>query len=425
MSKPDQPSEHSESASRNQAAGGSGQPDLTIRQLDGANEAGSEQAGGQSVFSSRSGIQDPLVKANPAELEPEEDASSLPDAQAPDVQPQRKRRKTGKLKKGNAKVLKSKRHLERAHQRQRNFLQERRQKKRLQVFYLRIRAMFKLCFALLWGVLLWEMVHSSLWFFNSPRFSLQDQTLIQASQLTPLVNEWVGKPLYAINTGQLARKIQRRFSLADRVVVRRQLFPASLTIQVVEKKPWAELYAPVVYDRVQAQTKLAAKAAESQAKQDSSALSARPQPVRKVALPYGLATETGFISLAPYRYRLNAYPTAEKILIAPQTPIKKDYMARLREIAWQARQIPGLHLETVDVRQLNQVILNYREIPVILGPLNAGASDRLARLAALLPKIREYRDVIEAVDLRWEEQVTFHKKPNARLAKPKVEQTQG
>lgn len=385
---------------------GSAAPDLTMNYWkkgesvasDAQTSASGQEATQQSIFSARSGIQDPLTKA-----EVKVDASAIqlepggPDVIEPDApehdealpeQPGRKRRK----QKGQPRVVKSKRQLERVRRRQMNYLQRRREQKKLRVFYNRIRLVFKLCFAVLWGVLLWELVHSSLWIYHPADFTVRNTQLVKAEQLAPLVRQWDGKPLYAVDTGKLASQIQERFDMVDRAVVRRRMFPSRLDIQILEKTPWAELYTD-----------------------------------EKQTRPYALTVPDGIISLEQYYYRPQVYAGSglERILVAPHTRFKLTYLERLREIAWQSRQLKGLHLDSVDVRDPNRVILNFREIPVILGRLDNNAADRLVRIVALLPKINEFRDGIESVDLRWEKQVTFHQKPNAKLDLPKPEQTQG
>ncbi len=377
---------------------GAAAPDLTMDYwkkgagADSAGDAGAEKQPSQSVFSARSGIQDPLVKTGG---EPEEAtsgegfASTEPEGEetAPQA-PAHKRRK----QKGQPRVVKSRRQLDRARRRQMNYLQRRREQKKMRVFYNRIRLVFKLCFALLWMVLLWELMHSALWMYKPAQFKLENRQLLQNAQLAPLVQPLSGRPIYAIDTGKLARRIEERFDIVDRAVVRRRMFPARLDIQVMEKTPWAEVYAD-----------------------------------DKQAGPYGLLVPGGIISLVEYRYQPALYTNngVEKVLAAPHTTFKLSYLDRLREIAWQARQLKGLSLLSVDVRNPQVVVLNFQEIPVILGRLDHNAAERLVRIVPLLPKIREFRDGIESVDLRWENQATFHQKPNAKLNLPQNEPMQG
>lgn len=381
---------------------GSAAPDLTMNYWKKGDAVdtdanGEKSAQGQSVFSARSGIQDPLIKAEP-KAEPaskEADAEADPAVELPVddgepavEQPKPRRRK----QKGQPRPVKSKRQIERVRRRQMNYLQRRREQKKLKVFYNRIRLVFKLCFAMLWAVLLWELVHSSLWIYHPASFKVANTQLIKAEQLDPLVKQWDGKPLYAVDTGKLATQIEKRFDIIDQVSVRRHMFPSRLDIQVFEKKPWAELYVD-----------------------------------EKHPTPYALLVPDSIISLSDYYYQPNIYAAnpLERVVVAPHTQLKMSYLDRLQEIIWQARQLKGLHLASVDIRDPNRVILKFQEIPVILGRLDNNAAERLARIIALVPKINEFREDIESVDLRWEKQVTFHQKPNAKLELPEEAHTQG
>lgn len=397
MSSPDKPDDFPMQA-------GASLPDLTMGSWKDGTMGADEQGGGesdkaaqQSIFSVRSGIQDPLtkteIKTEPESpelsiTEPEQITDEPAEEESSPASPDRKRRK----QKGKPKLVKSKRQLDRARRRQMNYLQRRREQKKMRVFYNRIRLIFKLCFAILWAVLLWELVHSARWIFHPAHYKVENQQLLQAGQMAPMVNRWEGKPLYAIDTGKLAHDIQNHYAILESVHVRRQLFPARLDIWLQEKKPWAELYTD-----------------------------------DKQTLPYGLAVQDGLISLERYQYKPTTYQgvAMEHVLVKPNTIFKMSYLAQLRNVAWQAHQIKGLHLLNVDVRNPDQVVLNFQEVPVILGKLNNSTSERLARLIPLMPKITEFRDGIEAVDLRWEEQVTFHQKPNTKIDLPQAEKTQG
>ncbi|HEY9746279.1 MAG TPA: FtsQ-type POTRA domain-containing protein [Oculatellaceae cyanobacterium] len=339
--------------------------------MDSPGSDNSKQA--QSVFSARSGIQDLLVKPAP----PEEDASAKPETPDTSEQPPARR------------VKKSKRQIERVKRRHMSYLQERRAQKRRQVLFQRVRKLFKLCFAVLLAILLWEAIQSPVWRYAKPEFNLKDNHLLQKEQLAPLIKPWVGKPLYAVDTGKLAEQIKQKFRIVDKVFVRRQAFPNRLDIILSEKQPWAEVYLSEKHPR-----------------------------------PYALLVPGGVIDLRGYAYRANTYqPALEKILLPPKTKLTPELMRALREITWQARHVKGLHFMYLDARNQRQLVLRFQEIPVILGKLNNRANTRLERLFPLAPKILELREGLESVDLRWEEQVTFHKKPNVELSvsnKPSV-----
>jgi cell division septal protein FtsQ len=429
------PFEQPEDAANREASQPAGSMRDLTRQLSRSSDEAVElepepPAPGQSVFSSRSGIQDPLVKTSAGE-----EPVSPSQAEAPYCPLSDRPLKRGKKSKGKGKnkppksnhvtrpeapAVKSRRQQERARRRQENYLQKRRKEKKLRVFYGRIRSILKLCCAFLWAFLLWEMVQSPLWVMDAPRYQVTHQQLLQPSQLAPLVQPWVGKPLYSIHTGTLAQQIEQRFAVVDRAEVRRVLFPASLRIQIIEKQPWAGLYLPSSYDKAHP-----AKPRQAQSSADSGKAASAKNQRPWWETPFGMAAESELIGLSGYAIKPALFASAEKVLVNPQVRFKPSYWRQLREVAWQARQIKGLHLEAVDIRNPNEVILRYQEMPVILGRLNDSASQRLARLIPLLPKMKEYHDVIEAVDLKWEEQVTFHKRPNAQLKEMKEPQVQG
>lgn len=242
--------------------------------------------------------------------------------------------------------------------------------------------MLKLCFAVLLGVLAWQAIKSPFWLYKAPRFTVRSEGLIQDAQLQPFATLVKGEPIYKINTGKLAKRVKQRYSIVQYVSVRRHIFPHRLEFTVVEKRPWAEIYIN-----------------------------------EKQTRPYALLTTNGIVDLKDYSYRPGMYqkPRLEKILLPPRTKVSADFLDRLQQITWQAHQVKALHLKHVDARQQDRVVLHYQEVPVILGRLNNSASERLARLYTLIPKINEFKDAINSVDLFWEEQVTFHKKANAKI----------
>lgn len=350
--------------------------------MDSAESENSKPANSQSVFSARSGIQDLLTR--PAEQAPaggaqpeEDDKETVPDALA---------------KEQKGRHQKSKRQIERVKRRQKNYLHERRAQKRRQVMFSRVRLLFKFCFAISFSVLLWQIVQSPVWVYEKPLFQLRQNHLLQRKQIAPLVQGWVGKPIYAIDTGLLARDIQQQFSIARRVIVRRHVFPHQLEILIAEKTPWAEIYRD-----------------------------------EKQTVPYALLIQDDVIDLGKYAYRSGLYDKRliEKIMIPPRTRLSPPFLEQVRSIAWQARHVKGLHFEGVDARNPKRIVLRFRECPVILGAMNASASHRLDRLPALAPKVLELHKAIAAVDLRWEEQVTFHKKPNVELILSQEEVEEG
>jgi cell division septal protein FtsQ len=267
-------------------------------------------------------------------------------------------------------------------------LKRRRQKKKLLVWVSRLRLLLKFASVIGLSILLWNIVKSPVWIFDGKNFTLHNNHLLPARLVARAIAPLQGKPLYAIHTGELARDLQQQFDIIRYASVRRQLLPTPrLDIQIFEKEPWAKLYR---------------------------------SPADKV--PYAVVTENStegstaknssdshIVSLDRYTY--NVSPLLQSIFVYPDLDAKA--LNVLQHISWQARQIKGLHLETIDARNPESVTLNFTEIPVIIGQLDQKASKRLERLVHLLPSIQQYKEGITAVDLQWNEQVTFHRKNGA------------
>lgn len=417
----------------------------------------------ESVFSQRSGIRDPLLKActlsnadSPGAPPEQRESGRIavsgnkppsrriePDDDDEDaIEPAQRGNRPPRDRDGHAKTLRV-----------------RRRKKKMQVFAQRLRFIVKLAMALVWVVMLWELGRSPLWKLGSEnRFALENKHLITQEQLKPLIKPYVGQPLYLLDVGKLSRQIQARFPVVTHVAIRRQLFPARLNIILTEKRPWAEMYAalpqfisppdehaptPITVpanpngklgpdgkpladakkDPLQAKTELPVAATVKPATPAK-----RPKPPRLVfEKPYGLIAENAFVPLKGLPYRAGLYPgrVIERVVLNPNTKYKTAYLQTLREFVWKARHLSDgkntLYLRWVDARNPNAVNFHFQEANVILGSLDGTAEQRLIRLIALIPKIKEFEGAIDSVDLRWEEQVTLRTKPNALIVQPETE----
>ncbi len=288
--------------------------------------------------------------------------------------------KVASLKAAKTARIKSKRHLERARRRQMSYLQERRKQKMRRVFYGRIRLLFKLCFAILWVILLSEIANAPFWNYDAPRYEMVNGRMLQEGQLQTYIEPLVGMPIYAIHTGKLANQLADDFAIIDRVTVRRHLFPARLEVIVQEKKPWARIFSS-----------------------------------EKSTRPYALLSGREFIPLEPYVYDPALYrgQGLRNLLVTPRARMPLDYLDKLNTVSYQLQHLPNLHFRWMDARNPELITAHFEETDLILGRLDNTVSYRLARVVALIPKIHEFKDAVQAVDLRWDQQITFHKKPNA------------
>ena len=313
------------------------------------------------------------------------------------------------------------RHQAREHQK---MLRIRRRHKKKQVFLNRLRLGTKLCFALGMLVALWQLMTSPFWRYDQPIFSLENNHLITRQQILPLLRPYIGQPLPLLNTVQLAKAIKRQSSVVDYVAIRRHLFPARLTILVKEKTPWAQVSSHVI----EAQTPpVSKKMVDGQP-----VLTQAPKaPAPILAKPYALLTPKGAIALssashlAPYSPKLYPHQHIEAIMLQPQTRYSNAYLNKLKSYIWKARHLAGLHLQWTDARQPNHVVFHFQETEVVLGRLNDSAEQRLLRVLVLLPKLKELKEAVSGVDLQWEEQITFHTKPNIKLEAPQPPKTDG
>ncbi len=353
----------------------------------------------ESLFAQRSGIRDPLRRVgsitNSRWEMPETEApqqKTLPQpkpgqkkmpGKGGDHQKKEPPKKDPARRKGPPKLARAHDIEEAQHQASRNdYLRSRRKKKKLRVFYQRVGLLFKLAFAIVLAGLVWLVIKSPFWTLEAPQFELSGQYLIQPPLIRPFITPLVGKPLYQIDTGKLAERIKQRYGVLANVAVRRKLFPARLSVILDEKIPWA-------------------------------VLCASPES----AQPFALAAGSKMLSTRNYPYQTGVYKgrTVDKLFFRPGSVYKISYLNSLHELAWQARQIHGLHFVSLDARDSQMVRLNFEETSVILGQLNARAADRLSRLIPLIPKLKEWGPAVEAVDLHWEEQVTLHTKPGVAL----------
>lgn len=380
----------------------------------------------ESVFSQRSGIRDPLTKRGETitdDSQTGEGSDYTPDKPARDEHALRLRPNI--VDSSNEDNVHEEPELspQELRERQAQNLRARRRKKKRQVFWNRLRLILKLGLAMLWVTMLWELVQSPIWRLDAPRFALENRHLLTKEQIIPLLRPWVGKPLYEVDVGKIAHRIQAQFPVVAHVAVRRRLFPARLDIMLTEKMPWAELRAlpPPESDAEfpgTSQTPSRANSANRKVFQEG----------RLSGRPYALIAENTFIPLQGMVYDTKLYPgrTVEPVILSPSTPYRTYYIEMLRQFTWKARRLAGLHLLWTDARQPDRVSLRFRETTVILGRLDSTAEERMARLIPLIPKINELHGAIEAVDLRWEKQVTLHTRPNASIALPsESERTDG
>ncbi len=267
--------------------------------------------------------------------------------------------------------------IDRARNRQKAFLQKRRRQKKLRVLYGRLRILIKLCFAAVLAFAIWEFATADLWVFDGRRVSLSALELLEPEEIMPVIEAYTGEPVYSIDPQQIETILKGKYPVISELYVRRRLFPARLELTLLEKKPWGELYRKFGDER-----------------------------------PYAIVgADYRPVLLKPYARAKSAFPDDRlaRLMLPPASILTPEYLEELDVLTYQLGSIRGLSLGFVDARNPHNIDAYFEHVRVRIGRLDATTPERLARLGPLVPEINRLRGEIDQVDLRWLNQVAFHK----------------
>lgn len=267
--------------------------------------------------------------------------------------------------------------IDRARNRQKTFLEKRRRQKKLRVLYGRLRILIKLCFAVVLAFAIWEFATADLWAFDGRRVHLPELRLLESSEILPVLEAYTDEPVYNIDPQQIETILKGKYPVISELYVRRSLFPARLDLTIVEKQPWGELYRKFGDER-----------------------------------PYAIVgADYRPVLLKPYSKAESVFPDDRlaKLMLPPGKVITPEYLKALDRLTYQLGSIRGLSLGFVDARNPQSLEAYFDHVRVRIGRLDATTPERLSRLAPLVPEINRLRGEIDQVDLRWLNQVAFHK----------------
>ncbi|MFN8615307.1 MAG: FtsQ-type POTRA domain-containing protein [Vampirovibrionales bacterium] len=293
-------------------------------------------------------------------------------------------------------------------------LQERRRQKQWLLQLRRARLLVRFFLGLTLLVLLvmairliWQPVQSGIVWQQSPRF-ITSPTLEAA--LKPLAHQ----PVWLVNPQVAETLLRRQSPMVSHVSVRRQGFPPRLVVSVTEHTPWAVWYRPP--------------------QPGSWPVSAAGTPPVTQLTPhppkYWIIPPFQIIPIGAHQPQ--ALRNAQQYILHPPYPlvtlwgddplaIPVDQWQELQHLAQLAHQLPDIHLQAINVSSLNNVQLVCQGPDIWIGPLNGTWRQRFQRLAGVLPHLNQWDPHIDAVDLRWEGQVTLQKKTSvgaSRLLQP-------
>ncbi|MDH4380239.1 MAG: FtsQ-type POTRA domain-containing protein [Vampirovibrionales bacterium] len=288
-------------------------------------------------------------------------------------------------------------------------LQERRKQKQwlMQVRRMRlsIRLLFSLCLiAAVVAVVgwLWQPVQGSIQWATPPR--LVSQALLEKV----LTQQSLGTSVWLVNPHELEAALVKQSPLIASAAVRRHGFPPRLMVSVVEHTPWAAWY-------------------EMEGVGPSNSMKVK-KPIPKKAQTTVVRPVLNGLVLPSYQWvpvsssqpsvvqyiQHPSYPLMPVIGLAHQKPSAEQWQA-LQLLTETLTALSELHVQALDVRQPGNVRVICEGPDIYVGPLNGTWQQRFQRISGVLPHLAQWASLIEAVDLRWEQQVTLHKKTKARL----------
>lgn len=311
--------------------------------------------------------------------------------------------------------------IEKVRRRQETFLQKRREKKKRRVFYSRLRLMLRMVFCLLLIAALYVVVVSGVWRFSSEHYELHGNRLLKREHLARFIDPLDGKPIYEINPSRLAETIRQAVPLVDSIYIRRHLFPLGLDITVQEKSSWGVLFdTPPVPQPVAGKAKSLEGPSVSSGEQASVKVLQPPEPL------FLLHWDDTMTDLAPYDVKIadihaHMQPIA---LVSTKTTLKPVHIKKYRQIAeFLSTLSDQAKLLYLDVSNPAQVMAYFDGFKVKLGRADSSLMTRISRLPQIIPTIREHQARIDLVDLSWNHQIVFKKKPQESLAMDMIMET--
>ena len=234
--------------------------------------------------------------------------------------------------------------------------------------------------------LLYNLVKAPQWYVDKDIFTSSSPNLeIINNNIVPtykILNELrkitvINEPIYKFETDKIRINLLELEPIED-VYIRRFWFPARLQIMVKERTPLISVYT-----------------------QENSAETA-------------FFTEDGVLIGQDYLPLPAEYKTIK--VIAPNTYRNWD-KAKIEKITKLVQYIENISNEKVtflDLRKQNDVFVQMPTVTLRIGAIDDAATERVSRITSILPALKQVKESIQYVDLRWKD-ATYIKKGNSKI----------
>ena len=318
--------------------------------------------------------------------------------------------------------------LRKARLRQALFLNKRRKTKHSRRLITQFKVMGRLLISFtLLGVWIW-LLQAPVWTIPPSEINIytpttSPKTFTNTQALQQLVQQKIGAtPIYQLNPQPISLAIQNQFKTVAHVSIRRSLFPNSIDIALIEKPTWASLILlhpsnTSTLSNLETRWQSSITHWNKETKQDNNL----PEAFEQV----GLLHPEGQLSV--FNSHQLTFKQKEALLSKPPIFVQGKLLniqqrASLQKIVEIWKEQDALFMRSnsplmmIDARDPKHVFAVFRQFKAHLGPLDSQIVKRSARLPHLLNMITQYQEVLDWVELGWNQQVTLKLKSSNRVA---------
>jgi cell division septal protein FtsQ len=259
-----------------------------------------------------------------------------------------------------------------------DYLRSRRKTKKNRIFISRIRFLARFIFTglLIWGFIAlltlpqWNLGKDIFSSYPNKSLYIEGNEIVSKTQILMKLRRVFlpSLPIYLIDTKPIEKELIK-LSPVKKVYIRRFAFPARLKIVIEEKIP---------------------------------VLSISPSPkIKPIAIFTNDSTIIG-------REFINPNITKKTYNVITYDDFYKWSSKHTKYLGTLSRNIEnysGEKLIHLDIRDANDVYAQIETVKIRIGELNKTVFDRIKRISSVLPQVKDLKDDIQYIDLRWDNSV--------------------